>query len=73
MNPSSSDFKHLVPTLCPLLWEQLSMANRVRFCHPLFSRFQFIVVFLLMPLGFKQASDVSLLFAIRSLRRACTL
>ena len=49
------------------------MANRVRFCHPLFSRFQFIVVFLLMPLGFKQASDVSLLFAIRSIRRACTL
>ena len=56
-----------------LLWEQLSMANRVRFCHPLPSRFQFIVAFLPLSLGLREASDVSLLFAIRSLRRACTV
>ena len=54
-----------------LLWEQLSIANRERL--PLFSSRQFILAFLPMTLGFRSASDVSLLFAIRSLRRACTL
>ena len=38
-----------------------------------FLAFQFIAVFLPLTLGSKEASDVSLLFAIRSLRRACTL
>ena len=56
-----------------LFWEQLSRANRVRFCPSAFRvavPLQLIDAFLPMTLRLKQASRVSLLFAIRSLRRA---
>ena len=60
----------------PLLWEQLSRANRVRFCPSAFRVAvprQSIDAFLPMTPRLNQASCVSLLSAIRSLRRACTV
>ncbi len=59
-----------------LLWEQLSRASCVRFCPSAFRvavPLQLIDAFLPMTLRLKQASCVSLLSAIRSLRRACTV
>ena len=59
-----------------LLWEQLSRASRVRFCPSAFRvavPLQLIDAFLPMTFRLKQASCVSLLSAIRSLRRACTV
>ena len=66
----------IVSTPPLLLWEQLSRANRVRFCPSAFCvavHLQLIDAFLPMTLRLKQASCVSLLSAIRSLRRACTV
>ena len=59
-----------------LLWEQLSRANRVRFCPSAFRvavHLQLIDAFPPMTLRLKQASCVFLLSAIRSPRRACTV
>ena len=78
---SGPEFDILPPSVeelgvSPLLWEQLSRANRVRFCPSAFRvavPLQLIDAFLPMTLRLKQASCVSLLSAIRSLRRACTV
>ena len=56
-----------------LLWEQKSRANRVRFPFSLSRRFSSSLPFRRCRSVSSQASDVSLLFAIRSLRRACML
>ena len=56
-----------------LLWEQKSRANRVRFPLSLSRRFSSSLPFRRCRSVSSQASDVSLLFAIRSLRRACML
>jgi len=49
------------------------MANRTAILPSAFVAIQFIPVIPPSATGSRKASDVSLLFAIRSLRRACTL